>query len=39
MAATGCQRIVFKPQTNLTTEPPWKRLVGYAQKEYSDFLD
>jgi hypothetical protein len=38
-AATVFQRIVFKPQTNLTTQLPWNKLAGYAQKEYSDFLD
>jgi hypothetical protein len=39
MAATGCPRIVFKPQANLSTEALREKLTGYVRKKSSYFLD
>lgn len=36
---TFFQRITVSPNTGLTKDLPWSHLQGYAQKEYSDFLD
>ncbi|MFZ6843477.1 hypothetical protein [Undibacterium sp. RuTC16W] len=38
-AATFYRRVDVKPLATLTRELPWQNLKGYAQKEYSDFLD
>lgn len=38
-ASTFYRRVEVKPQTGLTRDLPWQNLKGYAQKEYSDFLD
>ncbi len=38
-AGTFYQRVDVKPLASLTSDVPWKNLKGYAQKEYSDFLD
>ena len=38
-AGTVLNRIEAKKQTRLQTALPWQNLKGYAQKEYSDFLD
>ncbi|MCU6434318.1 hypothetical protein LPB67_11100 [Undibacterium sp. Jales W-56] len=38
-AATFYRRVDVKPLAGLTRELPWLNLKGYAQKEYSDFLD
>lgn len=38
-AGTFFRRIEVKPQAHLTGDLPWQNLKGYAQKEYSDFLD
>jgi hypothetical protein len=39
MAATFYRRVEVKPLTGTSREVPWQNLKGYAQKEYSDFLD
>jgi len=36
---TFFQRITVTPNAGLTKDLPWNHLQGYAQKEYSDFLD
>ncbi len=36
---TFFQRISVTPDVKLTKDLPWNHLQGYAQKEYSDFLD
>ena len=36
---TFFRRITVSPNTGLTKDLPWSHLQGYAQKEYSDFLD
>ena len=36
---TFFQRITVTPDAKLTKDLPWSHLQGYAQKEYSDFLD
>ena len=36
---TFFQRITVSPNPGLTKDLPWNHLQGYAQKEYSDFLD
>lgn len=36
---TFFQRITVSPNAGLTKDLPWSHLQGYAQKEYSDFLD
>lgn len=38
-AGTFFRRIEVKPLATLSKELPWQNLKGYAQKEYSDFLD
>jgi hypothetical protein len=38
-ASTFYRRVEVKPQTSLSRDLPWQNLKGYAQKEYSDFLD
>ena len=38
-AATFYRRVDVKPLASLSRELPWQNLKGYAQKEYSDFLD
>lgn len=38
-AGTFYRRMEVKPQAALSKELPWQKLKGYAQKEYSDFLD
>ena len=38
-AGTFFQRVTVKPQPTLTRSLPWTQLKGYAQREYSDFLD
>ncbi|WP_373986851.1 hypothetical protein [Duganella sp. BuS-21] len=38
-AATFFNRMELTVQPTLTRELPWQKLKGYAQKEYSDFLD
>ena len=38
-AQTHFRRVEIKPEANLTRTLPWQNLKGFAQKEYSDFLD
>lgn len=38
-AATFYRRVEVKPVASVSRDLPWKNLKGYAQKEYSDFLD
>ena len=38
-AATFYQRVDVTPQTRVSLALPWKKMSGYAQKEYADFLD
>lgn len=38
-AGTFFQRIQVTPHAKLTQNLPWQNLQGFAQKEYSDFLD
>jgi hypothetical protein len=38
-AATFYNRVEVQPQATLSKNLPWQHLKGYAQKEYSDFLD
>jgi hypothetical protein len=38
-AATFYRRIDIKAMASLSRDLPWRQLKGYAQKEYSDFLD
>jgi hypothetical protein len=38
-AATFLNRMEITIQPGLTRDLPWQKLKGYAQKEYSDFLD
>ncbi|WP_394777523.1 hypothetical protein [Undibacterium sp.] len=38
-AGSFYSRIVVKPLATVSTELPWTKVKGFAQKEYSDFLD
>ncbi|CAN5730124.1 hypothetical protein BH11PSE12_BH11PSE12_25550 [soil metagenome] len=38
-AATFYRRVEVKPLASLSRDLPWQNLKGYAQKEYSDYLD
>ncbi|WP_229223459.1 hypothetical protein [Duganella sp. sic0402] len=38
-AGTFINRVEIAVQPGLTRDLPWQKLKGYAQKEYSDFLD
>jgi hypothetical protein len=38
-AGTFFERVTVKPRQALTKSPPWTKVKGYAQREYSDFLD
>ncbi|MBD8655633.1 hypothetical protein IFT68_08365 [Oxalobacteraceae sp. CFBP 13730] len=38
-AGTFFERLMVKPRPTLTKFLPWAQVKGYAQREYSDFLD